>query len=71
MEQAGEIPHSENAEIRPAFSTKDVSVGPGQVRVSWAEFSPTLTDEEKRTFDSAKAVIFLLGWPWKADQPVT
>lgn len=70
MEQVEGIPHAENAEIEPPVGGTRI-IGPDQVRVSWAEFSPPLTDKERETFDPAKAVVFLPGWPWKADQSVT
>ncbi|MDD5416308.1 MAG: alpha/beta hydrolase [Candidatus Daviesbacteria bacterium] len=67
MERAEGTP---SAETRSSLGTKDVFIGSDIVRVSWVEFSPPLTKQEKEHFDPTRAVIHLPGWPWKVDQSV-
>ncbi|MBU1000041.1 alpha/beta hydrolase [Patescibacteria group bacterium] len=59
-------------EIKPSPLTQDILVDGHTVSVFCTEFTPPrFTDEEREKFDPAKAVIFLPGWPWKADKPIT
>ncbi len=54
-------------ENNPSLGHDTVYIGQDRVETSWAKFVP----EGKQLIDPNRAVIFLQGWPWKAEAKTT
>lgn len=65
MEAGAEVPVQ--IENNPSLGHETVNIGKDRVETSWAKFIP----EGEESTGSNRAVIFLQGWPWKAEATTT